>query len=73
MTAALLHGVVEGIKVPDGAEERSRQRAMTACEESFRPQDAPTGRTPPWSHEPAGLWRVVGGLLRVVFTLGRRR
>jgi hypothetical protein len=72
-TAALLHGVIEGIKVPAGAEERSRQRAMGACEEAFRPQDAPTGRTSPWSHEPAGLWRVLGGLLRVVFTLGRRR
>jgi hypothetical protein len=72
-TAALLHGVVEGIKVPDGVEERSRQRVMASCEELFRPPDAPTGRRSAWSHEPASLWRVLGGLLRVVFTLGRRR
>jgi hypothetical protein len=73
-TAALLHGVVEGIKVPDGSEERSRQRVMALCEETFRAQAAPSARSsrdsrpssPPWSHR-------LGGFLRVVFTLGRRR
>jgi hypothetical protein len=73
-TAALLHGVVDGIKVPDGAEEHSHQRVLAMCAEVFRAQAAPPARSsrdsrpasPPWSHR-------LGGFLRVVFTLGRRR
>jgi hypothetical protein len=73
-TAALLHGVVDGITVPDGAEERSQQRALAICAEVFRAQAAPPARSsrdvrpasPPWSHR-------LGGFLRVVFALGRRR
>jgi hypothetical protein len=77
--AALLHGVVEGIQVPEGAEERSHRLVMAKWEEASRPQEAPSARPsrssgPPTSGPPSPAWtNRLGGLLRVVFTLGRRR
>lgn len=78
-TAALLHGVAEGIQVPEGAEERSYRLVMAKWEEASRPQEAPSARPsrssgPPTSGPPSPAWsNRLGGLLRVVFTLGRRR
>jgi hypothetical protein len=73
-TAAFLHGVAEGIQVPEGAEERSYRFVMTKWEEDSRPQEALSGRRSRSSGAPSPAWtNRLGGLLRVVFTLGRRR
>ena len=65
-TAALLRGAVQAIEVPEGGEERSRQRALAAWEARSQRQAPPAAR--------AGGWpQALTGLLRVVFTLGRRR
>jgi hypothetical protein len=73
-TAALMHGVVEGIQVPEGAEERSYRFVMAKWEEDSRPQEALSGRPTRSSGAPSPAWtNRLGGLLRVVFTLGRRR
>jgi hypothetical protein len=65
-TAALLHGALKGIEVPEEARQRSHQRvqAVWAARVGDRPRDA----------SPQGdWWHTLSGLLRVVFTLGRRR
>jgi hypothetical protein len=65
-TAAVLRGVVRAIDVPEGAEERSRQRALAAWEARSQQQAPHAARATGWP-------QTLTGLLRVVFTFGRRR
>ena len=63
--AALTRGVLDGIKVPDEAEELSRARAVAEL------QDLQLRRNSGAVHAP---WYLrLGHALRYVFTLGRRR
>lgn len=65
-TAALLRGAIDGIEVPEAAKQRSLQRALAAW-------DAQTGHRARKADERNRWAQTVGGLLRVVFTLGRHR
>jgi len=65
-TAALLRGVAQAVDVPEGAEERSRARAVAELQElHLRRLSQETPRAP---------WYLrLGSFMRFVFTLGRRR
>ena len=63
--AALTRGVLEGIKVPEEAEELSRARAVAELQDIHLRRGSGAVRAP---------WYLrLGHALRYVFTLGRRR
>lgn len=65
--AALTRGVLQAIPVPEDAEERSREKAVTYMKELHFERLAGQAA-------PAAPWYLrFGRLMRYVFTLGRRR
>jgi hypothetical protein len=65
-TAALLHGALKGIDVPEEGKKRSLQRvrAIWAALDGERPGEAERGAG--WSH-------TLSGVLGAVFRLGRKK
>jgi hypothetical protein len=65
-TAALVHGAVKGIEVPEDEKQRSRQRvrAVWSAQGGDRPDESARG---------SGWPQTISGLLGVVFRLGRKK